>query len=55
MLERSRDAPVGYRLESLGVTGPLGGGSRLVPATNFGVELLAVLAPDPVIQRPAVL
>jgi hypothetical protein len=30
-------------------------GVRLFPAANFGMELLAVLAPDPVVHRPAIL
>ena len=43
-LGQSRDAPVGDRRKTLGISGALGGGLRLFPATNLGVELLAVVA-----------
>ena len=48
-------ATVRDRGECLGVRCSLGSGMGLFPAANLGVELLAVIAPDPVVQRPAVL
>ena len=55
VLERSGAATVRDRGESVGVRRSLGSGVRLFPAANLGVELLAVFAPDPVVERPAIL
>jgi hypothetical protein len=55
VLERGRGAAIGDRRESLGVCRPLGSEVRSFPAANLGVKLLAVVAPDPVVDGPAVL
>ena len=34
---------------------PVGQRRALLPATNLGVDLLPILAPDPIVDRPAVL
>jgi hypothetical protein len=55
VLERDGAATVRDRRESIGVRSSLGSGVGLVPTANLGVEFLAVFAPDPIIQCPAVL
>src|SRR6185503_9776493 len=55
ILESGGDASIRDRCESFRVCCPLGSGVRLLPATNLGVDLLPVLAPDPMVDRPAVL
>jgi hypothetical protein len=55
VLECSGAATVRDRCESLRVRCTLGSGVGLLPAANLGVELLAVFAPDSLVQRPAVL
>ena len=52
ILERSSVASVRHRRESFGVRCQFGSGVRPFPAANLGVELLAVIAPDPVVHRP---
>jgi hypothetical protein len=54
-LERSGDASIGDCLERVGVSGSFGGGACRVPAANLSMELLTVLAPDQVVDRPAFL
>ena len=50
-----RDASIRDCSERLGVCRPFGSGMRSFPATDLRVEFLAVLALDPVVQRPPML
>jgi hypothetical protein len=55
ILERSGDASVLDRLESISVSCTLGGSVRFFPAANLGMEFLTVFTPDPIVHRPAIL
>src|SRR6476646_10667752 len=55
ILQRSSVTPIRDRRESVSVCRPFGSGAGPVPTPNLGVELLAILAPDPVVHRPAIL
>ena len=55
VLEGGSNASIRHRLEGSSVTGILGGVTRLVPASNLDMKLLAVVAADPIVDRPPVL
>ena len=55
VFERNSVAPIGDRRECLRVCRSLGFAVRVVPAANLGVDLLAIVAADPIVHRPAAL